>query len=64
MSEYSSEHDEEDVKRAKELAETHWKYIEELLSVHMEEESVIEKIGFHYKSAMTHGYLHRCKEEE
>lgn len=63
MNEYSSEHDSGDVERAKELANFHWCYIEELLKLHGEHEDVIERIGFHYRSSMIHGYLHRCREE-
>jgi len=33
-------------------------YVEELLRLHGEDEIIIEKIGFHYKTAMRHGYKH------
>ena len=40
------------------LAEQHWIYIEDLLKLHGEDTKVIEKIGFHHKQAMKHGYKH------
>ena len=42
----------------KKLAQEHWNYVEELLHTHGESDDVIEKIGFHYKSAMIHGVKH------
>ena len=42
----------------KETIETHWRYIEELLRAHYEDESVIKKIRFHYKTAFEHGWKH------
>ena len=41
-----------------ELGEQHWKYIEKVLIIHGEDESVIGKIKFHYIQAMKHGYKH------
>ena len=46
----------------KESVETHWKYIEELLRTHEESETTIQRIGFHYKTAMLHGYKHGYKD--
>ena len=43
---------------AEKLAEAHWSYIKELLLTHGEHIDNVEKIGFHYKSAMIHGYKH------
>jgi len=43
---------------AKELAEAHWKYIESLLLTHGESLDTVSKIGFHYTTAMIHGYKH------
>lgn len=47
----------------KKLAEEHWSYIEALLDICMINESyskeeVIKMIGFHYKTAMIHGWKH------
>ena len=40
------------------LADDHWNYVKAVLEAHGEEESVIEKIGFHYRTALEHGYKH------
>ena len=48
--------------RGIELGEQHWSYIEQVLKIHGEDESVIEKIGFHYKQAMKHGFKHGIAE--
>lgn len=54
--------------RAKELAEAHWGYIKSLLEQHGEIPKNVEIIGFHYKTAMIHGWGHgyedcaNCKE--
>jgi len=50
--------------RGRELGETHWKYIEELLRVHGEDEQVIKKIKFHYVQAMKHGFKHGISERK
>jgi len=47
-----------------ELGEQHWNYIENLLKVHGEDESVIEKIKFHYIQAMKHGYKHGINDKK
>ena len=44
--------------RVRELAEAHWGYIEKLLYVSGVQDQEIERIGFHYKTAMIHGYGH------
>ena len=44
--------------RAKELAEAHWKYIEAVLYVSGVQEQEVKRIGFHYRTAMIHGYGH------
>jgi len=44
--------------RANRTAIAHWSYIEQVLLTHGEDKNIIEKIGFHYKSAMIHGYKH------
>ena len=41
-----------------EEAEAHWSYIKALLETHSEDADIIEKIGFHYRTAMVHGYKH------
>jgi len=43
---------------SKELTEAHWKYIKEVLTNHGIFEAEIERIGFHYQTAMIHGYKH------
>lgn len=40
------------------LADQHWQYIRALLIQHGEDLCTVEKIGFHYKSAMKHGWKH------
>lgn len=44
--------------KAKQLAEEHAGYIEELLEAHDEPEDVRKMILFHYKSSFIHGYKH------
>jgi hypothetical protein len=44
------------VRRAAELIEEHWKYIEDLLRVHGVDN--LELVGWHYKAAFLHGYKH------
>jgi hypothetical protein len=46
-----------------ELGEQHWTYIENLLKLHGEDESVIKKIKFHYIQAMKHGYKHGLQDK-
>lgn len=51
---------------AEKLAEAHWEYIEALLRNEINAsnepseclERYIQSIGFHYKTAMIHGYKH------
>ena len=50
--------------RAKELAEQHWDYIRELLETHNVPGQEIEIIGFHYKTAMVHGYKHALEDSK
>jgi len=40
------------------LADAHWEYVKSVLEAHSEDENVIEKIGFHYKTAFVHGHKH------
>ena len=49
-------------RRAKELVDAHWNYIENLLRVHGEKEDVIKKIGFHYKTSGIHFYKHAIED--
>ncbi len=42
----------------KKLAEAHWGYIKNLLIQHNVNLDEIERIGFHYQTAMIHGYKH------
>lgn len=46
------------MERAKQLASEHGKYIRELLNKHGEDPWTIEKIMWHYETAMVHGYKH------
>ena len=46
------------MRRASELAEAHWDYISDLLIEHRIANEEIERIGFHYRSAMIHGFKH------
>ena len=43
---------------SKELTQEHWKYIEDVLINHGIPDSELERIGFHYRTAMIHGYKH------
>ena len=43
---------------AEELAAAHWKYVDSLLAVHGLNERTRAAIGFHYRSAMVHGFKH------
>ena len=40
------------------LAADHWGYVDSLFAVHGVNEKAREVIGFHYKSAMVHGFKH------
>jgi pantothenate kinase len=42
----------------KQLAEQHWSYVESVLKSHGESAEIMEKCGFHYKTAFLHGYKH------
>ena len=44
--------------KAKELAEAHWNYIKAVLTNHKMTPDEIDRIGFHYRTAMIHGYKH------
>jgi hypothetical protein len=48
--------------KARETAEAHWNFIEALLQAHVEEDSVIEKCGFHFVEAFVHGYKHALED--
>lgn len=48
--------------RATVLADEHWDYIRSVLELHGRED--LEEIGFHYKSAMIHGYKHGVADKE
>ena len=48
--------------KVQDLAEEHWEYIESLLEQHGESDDVVDKIGFHYKTAFVHGYKHGWNE--
>ncbi len=40
------------------LADDHWEYVKSVLEAHDEDPLVIEKIGFHYRTGLEHGYKH------
>ena len=42
----------------KALAEEHWKYIKSILVEHKIDTTEVKLIGFHYRTAMIHGYKH------
>jgi hypothetical protein len=45
-------------RRASELAEAHWKYVNSVLLLHGVTEREADIIGYHYRSAMIHGFKH------
>jgi hypothetical protein len=45
-------------------AKEHWEYVKEVLLTHGEDEAVVEKIGFHYVTAMKHGYKHGLEDKK
>lgn len=42
----------------KKMAEDHWNYVRDLLIEHGETHEIIEKCGFHYRTAFEHGAKH------
>jgi len=46
------------MKDVNELVDKHWSYVEQMLKAHGEDEDIIRVIGFHYKTAMVHGFKH------
>ncbi len=46
------------MKDPEQLAAAHWKYVEGLLELHGVDAEDVEIIGWHYRSAMVHGYKH------
>ena len=44
--------------RAEELADAHWDYIEQVLETAGYVAEQLDEIGFHYRTAMVHGYKH------
>ena len=50
--------------RARELADAHWSYISDVLATHNAPDEVAEMIGFHYVTAMVHGYGHGIEDAE
>lgn len=51
-------------KELNKMTDAHWDYIREVLYTHDVGNDTINKIGFHYKSAMKHGYKHAKEEYE
>ena len=49
---------------ANKKSEDHWRYIESVLRVCGEDESVIAKCGFHYITAFIHGFKHGVESVE
>ena len=50
------------LERAKELANAHWEYVEDLLHTHLHPTAEVRKINFHYQSAFEHGYKHAIED--
>ena len=48
--------------RGKELANDHWSYVEAILIAHGQPDDLISMVGFHYKTALQHGYKHGVEE--
>lgn len=48
----------------KERTRQHWEFIKGVLETACENPEVIDKIGFHYRTAMIHGYKHARQEYE
>lgn len=46
-----------------ELANAHWAYVESVLNAHGVDDETIEQCGFHYKTAMVHGFKHGVEYE-
>lgn len=46
------------------MSEDHWSYVEKVLRAHGENEDVIKKCGFHYKTAFDHGFKHGVESEK
>lgn len=42
----------------KEGTKQHWKYVEGVLKTHGVSDRIIKIVGFHYRTAMAHGYKH------
>jgi len=51
-------------KELDEMIEEHWEYIKGVLATHGIDVEWIDVIGFHYKTAMKHGYKHGKEEYE
>jgi hypothetical protein len=49
---------------ATELAAAHWGYIDKVLTTHAVPKREIEAIGFHYRTAMIHGFKHGVEWEQ
>ncbi len=49
---------EQEASYAEKLAADHWGYVDSLFAIHGVSEKEREVIGFHYKSAMVHGFKH------
>ena len=48
----------------KQMSIDHWKYIRTVLEEHGESKEVIEKCGFHYRTAFEHGFKHGVESME
>ena len=46
-----------------ELAKAHWAYVESVLIAHGVPIEIIDQCGFHYKTAMVHGFKHGVEYE-
>ncbi len=48
----------EKIEEVETLVEAHWSYVRDLLLIHQISSNEIDQIGFHYTTAMVHGYKH------
>ena len=46
----------------KELSRLHWEYIDQTLKLHGVDTERRKQIGYHYRTAMEHGYKHGVDE--
>lgn len=62
MTERANDH-EMMMEKAKKLADAHWSYVRDMLLAHDEDSDIIEKCGFHYRTAFIHGFKHGVEDD-